>query len=116
MKNQKSETLLIHVLRENLRLRAADLASRLNRSVGRLTSCDALPCTEYGDEVAAEHRLAQRMFYLQHCRSALERCIETGGATLVYRWADGTTTRTRFRKASPSQVKVSGLLTSFPKI
>lgn len=114
MKKQKYEVILTHVLRERLRTRASELSTRLNRSVGRLTSCDALPCPEYSEEVRLERTLAERLFYLQHCRSALETCIAEGGATLHYRWTDGTVTRTHFRKESPSQVQVTGLLQSFP--
>lgn len=110
MKNNKSEYFPISVLREDLRQRANDHALRLSRSVGRLTSCDSLPCLEYGDEVATEHALAEKLFYVQHCREALERCIGVGGATLCYRWADGVVTYTRFRKVGPGRVKVTGLM------
>jgi len=109
MKNNKPEYFPISVLRENLRLQASEYATRLSRSVARLTSCDSLPCLEYGEEVAAEHTLAEGMFYTQHCREALERCIGVGGATLRYRWADGSVTNTRFRKVGPGRVKVTGL-------
>lgn len=115
MKNNKIEYFPISTLREELRLRACDHASRLSRSVARLTSCDRQPCPEYGEEVAAEHSLAERMFYTQHCRDALERCIEVGGTTLRYRWADGSVTHTRFRKVGPGRVKVTGLLESAPQ-
>ena len=110
MKNNKSQQFPVSVLREDLRLRSGDLAHRLSRSVGRLTSCDSLPCLEYGEEVKAEQAMAERLFYTQHCRTALERCIGCGSATLRYRWADGTVTRTHFRKVGPSRIKVSGLL------
>lgn len=110
MKNSKPEYFPISILRESLRERANDRAARLSRSVARLTSCDLLPCLEYGDEVKAEHSLAEQLFYAQHCRNTLERCISAGGATLRYRWADGTVTYTRFRKVSPSRVKVTGLV------
>ena len=89
MKNNKTEYFPISTLREELRLRASEYAGRLSRSVGRLTSCDRLPCLEYAEEVAAEHALAEKLFYAQHCRDALERCIDVGGAALRYRWADG---------------------------
>ena len=108
--NQKSQQYPISILREDLRLRSAELASKLNRSVNRLTSCDSLPCLEYGEEVAAEQLLAKELFYLQHCRNALEHCIGSGGATLRYRWGDGRVTSTRFRKIGPGRVKVTGHL------
>ena len=52
MKNNKTEYFPISTLREELRLRASEYAGRLSRSVGRLTSCDRLPCLEYAEEVA----------------------------------------------------------------
>lgn len=107
--NKKSQFFPISALREDLRLHATDLSTRLNRSVARLTSCDMLPCLEYGDEVKTEYALTEKLFYAQHCRNALERCIGVGGATLRYRWADGTCTVTRFRKIGPNRVKVTGL-------
>ena len=107
--NQKAEYFPISVLREQLRQQAGDHAARLSRSVGRLTSCDALPCLEYGEEVAAERSLAEQLFYAQYCREALERCIGSGGARLRYRWADGRVSQTRFRKVGPGRVKVTGL-------
>jgi hypothetical protein len=109
MKNNKTEYFPISTLREELRLRASEYAGRLSRSVGRLTSCDHLPCMEYGEEVQAEQSLAKELFYLQHCRNALEHCIGSGGATLRYRWGDGRVTHTRFRKIGPGRVKVTGL-------
>ena len=115
--NQKSNNFRffpISGLRERLREDANALTARLSRSVARLTSCDSLPCPEYGEEVSYQEDLTQKLFYLQHCRSALETCIAEGGATLHYRWTDGTVTRTHFRKESPSQVQVTGLLQSFP--
>ena len=107
--NKKTTEYPISALREDLRCRANDRADRLRRSVARLTSCDRLPCMEYGEEVAVEHRLADQLFYLQHCRSALERCIGTGVASLRFRWADGSVAVTRFRMVGPSRVRVSGL-------
>ena len=56
-----------------------------------------------------EKGLVEKLFYTQHCRDALERCIDSGSVTLRYRWADGTVTVTRFRKVGPSRVKVVGL-------
>lgn len=109
MKNNRSESYPIPALREKLRLDAAELGSRLARSVARLTSCDNLPCLEYGDEVRAERDLAERMFYLQHCRDALERTIAGSCSTVRYRWSDGTVTRTSFRNVGPNRVKVTGL-------
>ncbi len=109
-KNRKGEYFAISFLREALRAGAKEQALRLSRSVGRLTSCDWEPCLEYGEEVQAEHVLAQRLFYLQHCRDALERCIDTGGAVLRYHWQDGTVTVTRLRKVGPNRVKVWNLL------
>lgn len=98
----------IPVLREDLRQQACALATRLSRSVGRLTSCDALPCEEYGEEVAAEQRLAQELFYIQHCRTALEQCIAGKNTVLRYRKPDGTVTRTTFQREGVNRVRVRG--------
>ena len=108
MKTQKTEYFPVPALRENLRERANLLASRLSRSVARLTSCD-MPCPEYGDEVQFQQELTQELFYVQHCRTALERCAAAGGATLRYRRLDGTQVVTRFKKIGPNRVKVLGL-------
>lgn len=96
-------------LREQLRQRACGLTARLSRSVARLTSCDPLPCVEYDEEVRFQQALAQELFYLQNCRTALERCIAGSGATLRYRGTGGRVTVTRFRKVGPSRIKVTGL-------
>lgn len=108
MKNIKTEYFPVPLLRENLRLRANDLTAQLSRSVARLTSCD-LPCPEYGEEVARQQGMTQELFYVQHCRTALERCAAGSGATLRYRFADGTVALTKFRKIGPNRVKVMGL-------
>ena len=116
MKNKTTEY-PINLLREELRQRALAVSQKLSRSVGRLTSCDSLPCLEYGQEVAAEEALAQELFYLQHCRSALERVIACRSVTLRYRLPDGTNVRTQFRKVGPARVRVTALLgvdTPFP--
>ena len=104
----------IKIIRENLRQNASQQASLLSRSVERLTSYDALPCTEYRQEVAGQHVIAERLLYLQHCRSALEQCIASGASRLRYRWQDGRVTDTRFRKTGPGRVRVSGLLADTP--
>ena len=111
MKNNKPQPQFFPAseLREHLRQRACGLTTRLSRSVARLTSCDPLPCVEYDDEVRFQQALAQELFYLQHCRTALERCIAGSGANLRYRWASGQVTVTRFRKVGPSRIKVTGL-------
>jgi hypothetical protein len=114
MKNNKTEYFPIHILREDLRQQASSQAVRLSRWVGRLTSCDSLPCLEYGQEVQAEYTLAQRLFYLQHCRNALERCIAGGSSMLRYRWLDGTVTKTSFKRVGPGRVRVTGLLLEGP--
>ena len=112
MKNQQVNNVrccLIPALREELRQKANDTATRLSRSVARLTSCELQACLEYGEEVAYQQELAQKLFYLQHCRNALERCIGGRSATLRYRWPDGTTSRTVFRRSGINQIKVTGL-------
>ena len=112
MKNQQVNNVrccLIPALREELRLQASETATRLNRSVARLTSCEMQACLEYGEEVAYQQELAQRLFYLQHCRNTLERCIGGRSATLRYRWPDGKVSRTTFRRSGINQIKVSGL-------
>ena len=97
----------IPTLREDLRVRASELAVRLSRSVGRLTSCENAPCLEYGDEVRFEEDLIRRMLYLQHCREALERCIAGSRVTVRYRRPDGAQGRTTFRKEGPNRVRVT---------
>ena len=109
MKDNKTEYFPIPVLREDLRQRASEAACRLSRSVARLTSCDNLPCLEYGDEVKTEYALAEKLFYAQQCRNALEQCIARGAVALRYRKSDGVTVRTSFRKVGPNRVKVTGL-------
>ena len=99
----------IQVLREKLRRQANQQAAQLSRSVDRLTSYDVQPCPEYRQEVAAEYAVIDRLLYAQHCRSSLERCIAAGSACLCYRWRDGRTTETRFRRTAPGRIKVSGL-------
>lgn len=100
----------IQVLRERLRRLSGEQAALLTRSVGRLTSYDVQPCLEYRQEVAAEYAVIDRLLYAQHCRSCLERCIAAGSARLCYRWRDGRTTETRFRRTAPGRIRVSGLL------
>lgn len=100
----------IPTLREDLRLRSSELAVRLSRSVGRLTSCEQAPCLEYGDEVRYEEDLVRRMLYLQHCREALERCIAGSRVTVRYRRPDGSQGRTSFRKEGANRVRVTGLV------
>ncbi len=94
--------------REVLRQRAAAEATALSRSVGRLTSCDLRPCREYGEEVAQEYAAVNRLLYLQQCRLALERALASGRSRLRYRWADGRTTDTAFRRVR-GRVRISGL-------
>ena len=100
----------IQVLREKLRQCSTRQAVLLSRSVGRLTSCDALPCPEYRQEVASEYEVIDRLLYAQQCRSSLEHCIGSGSARLRYRWQDGRTTETSFRRTAPGKIKVFGLL------
>lgn len=110
MKSSKIEYFQISALRETLRQAASEKAAKINRSVARLTSCDMLPCLEYGEEVRSEFSLAQELFYLQHCRTALERTLGGSEAKLRYRWQDGTVTVTRFKKIGPNRVKVVGMV------
>ena len=110
MAQKNAQEYPIQVLREKLRQRSARQAGLLSRSVGRLTSCDAMPCLEYGQEVTAEYAVIDRLLYAQQCRSSLEHCIGSGSARLRYRWRDGRTTETRFRRTAPGKIKVSGLL------
>lgn len=110
MKTNKTEYFPISALRENLRQTSCQLATRLSRSVGRLTSCDALPCLEYSEEIRFEYALARQLFYTQQCRDALEHCIDGKDATVRYRWPDGSQSRTTFRKIGPNRVKVTGLV------
>lgn len=115
MKNNTTQQYPIPQLREELRQRANSLAMRLSRSVARLTSCDSLPCLEYGDEIQTEYALVQELFYLQQCRNALERCIAGRGAVLRYRWPNGAVTVTRMRRVGPNRVRVTGLAGSQPE-
>ncbi|MCH5174207.1 MAG: hypothetical protein J1D85_08405, partial [Bacteroidales bacterium] len=81
-----------------------------SRSVGRLTSCDVLPCLEYRSEIASEHAIIDRLIYVQECRNSLERCISSGAARLCYRWRNGEVTETRFRRTGPGRIRIIGLL------
>ena len=108
-KQNNSKVYPVRVLREELRQRSVREAAALSRSVGRLTSYDAQPCPEYRDEVAGQYAAAERLLYIQHCRSALEQCIASGASRLRYRWHDGKVTYTRFRKTAPARIRVSGL-------
>lgn len=108
MRKNTTEYFPIPILREDLRQRANGLTAQLSRSVARLTSCD-LPCPEYGEEVEHQQGMTQELFYVQHCRTALERCAAGSGATLRYRFADGSVVLTKFRKIGPNRVKVIGL-------
>ena len=110
MQNKKSEYFPISTLRETFRQSAEEKATRLRRSVSRLTSCDMQPCLEDGEEVKTEYALVQQILYLQNCRDALEKTIDAGAAKLRYRWADGMVSMTRFRKIGPNRVKVTGLV------
>ena len=115
MNNTKTQYFPISQLREQLRQRGNDLAYRLSRSVARLTSCDALPCEEYGEEVQYQQTLVQELLYIQHCRTALERCIAGHGVNMRYRWSADDRTVTRFRKVGPGRVKVTGLTGDLPQ-
>ena len=110
MKNQTTaQEYPLHVLREQLRQRAAGCALTLSRSVCRLTSCDVQPCMEYREEVAAEYEVIDQLLYVQQCRAALERCIGHGRSCLRYRWRSGEVTNSSFRRTAPGRVKVRGL-------
>ena len=100
----------IQVLREKLRRQSSEQAAKLTRSVVRLTSYDVQPCPEYRQEVAVEYAVIDRLLYSQQCRSSLERCIASGSARLCYRWQDGRTTETCFRRTAPGRIRVFGLL------
>ncbi|MEY8230410.1 hypothetical protein AALA82_02135 [Oscillospiraceae bacterium 50-16] len=99
----------VQVLREQLRSRAQQQSLLLSRSVSRLTSWDAQPCPEYGEEVEAEYETIDRLLYLQQCRAALERCLTRGRARLRYRWRDGRVSQTDFRRSAPGRVTARGL-------
>jgi len=88
----------IIALRAQLQQRSAETAEQLRRSVSRATSVDHFPCLEYGQEVELQHRLAEELLFLQHCRSALERSIPAGTSRLVWRWRSGERTEVRFRR------------------
>ncbi len=96
-------------LRERLRQRAVACSSRLDRAAARRTSADPLPCPEYGEEVARQFALAEELFHIQYCRAALERCIDSGAASLRYHRADGAPVRTVFRMTERGLVQVTGL-------
>lgn len=111
---QQPQYFPISALRESLRLQSTAIADRLSRSVARLTSCDPLPCEEYGDEVKTEYALAEQLLYLQNNRNALERCIAKNASTLRFRWSNGSVTVTRYKRIGPNRVKVLGLQHSRP--
>lgn len=109
MRKNNAQEYPVHVLRERLRQCAMSQTQALSRSVSRLTSCDALPCLEYREEVTAEYEVVDHLLYAQQCRAALERCIANGRARLSYRWKNGQVTETSFRRVAPGRVKVFGL-------
>lgn len=88
----------ISAMRAQLQQQSTETAEQLRRSVSRATSVDHLPCLEYCQEVAGQHRLAEELLFLQHCRSALERAIPAGASRLVWRWQSGQRTEVRFRR------------------
>ena len=98
MKKLTNTNASILTLRQELQQRSTETALRLSRSVGRAASVDLLPCTEYAQEVAAQHLLAEELLFLQHCRAALERAVDKGGSRLVWRWQRGGSTQVRFRR------------------
>ena len=112
---QNSKEYPVRILREELRQRSVREAEMLSRSVSRLTSYYIQPCPEYWDEVDSQYAVAERLLYIQHCRSSLEQCIASGASCLRYRWHDGRVTYTRFRRTSPARIKVSGLLSGAPE-
>ena len=107
--SSKPQVLPRQVLRERLRLSASQCSEQISRSVARISSCDALPCLEYGEEVERERAMIGRLLYLPHCRTALERCLDCGSARLRYRWEDGRVTVTSFRRLRQGRVQVRGL-------
>lgn len=109
-KNNNTPSRAIITLREELRCEALALSGQLSRSVARLTSSDAQPCEEYGEEIRWEYAVAEKLFYVQRCREMLERCIAAGNARLRFRWADGSVTETTFCKVGTKRVRVEGLL------
>lgn len=109
--NMKSAPYIIlpaEAAREDLRRRAVTQAEKLSRSVARLTSCDA-PCVEYTDEVLHEKAVIDDLLYYQHCRAALERCLENGNSSLRYRRQDGTVKTVSFQRQSLGRVRIQGL-------
>ncbi len=88
----------IAAVRAQLQQQSVETAEKLRRSVSRAASVDNFPCTEYGEEVACQHRLTEELLFLQHCRSALERAIERGESRLIWRWQSGGTSEVRFRR------------------
>jgi len=106
----KFEYFAVDALREKLRQDALALSVYLTRSVGRLTSCDEQPCLDYGEEVERQQDAVQKLLYLQHCRTALEKCIQSDGFVLSFRFADGDTSRTVFKMVGKDGVKVANLL------
>ncbi len=109
-KNSRDEHFYLpEELRERLRQRAVACSARLDRAVARRTSADPLPCPEYGEEVARQFALAEELFHIQYCRTALERCIDCGAASLRYHRANGAQVRTVFRMTERGLVQVTGL-------
>jgi len=109
-KNRGNDTaFLIPVIREKLRTRSLERSERLNRSVGRQTSSDLLPCPEYRDVVAQEARWMDELSFTQHCRAALERAIDSGYARLVYTEAGGKRRVVEFTMTRNHRIKVRGL-------
>lgn len=108
-KNEPSVILPVETARETLRARALSHAQTLARSVSRLTSADAQPCLEYGEEIAAQRSDMDALLFAQHCRCCLERCIAGGRSSLRYRFLDGSTACVRFQRLSLGRVRIRGL-------
>ena len=105
----KGQEYWVTTLRERLRHLANEQAAKLCRAVDRKTSVDEQPCVEYAEEVSNQYGIAERLFYYERCRAALERCLATGRATTTYKWNDGRETRTTFVRSSPGHVEAIGL-------
>ncbi len=108
MKKQNQAEYPIPVLKQLLHSCSKAHANTLTRSVSRLTSCDEVPCMEYGEEVTRQQDIARRLLFVQHCRNALERVVVLGEVTLNYCWQQGISTTTVFKKVGPNRVRVSG--------
>lgn len=105
---KKVRTFKVQTIRDLLREEAVKQTELLRRSVGRLTSYDAVPCVEYSDEVESQRDTLDRILYLQECRAALEKSLDSGYGR-VRHWYHDQCTYTWFKRVEFGCLCIGGL-------